>query len=389
VNQQAPGGGRVFAVIAGGGTAGHVLPGLAIGRALAARGHAAASLHFVGSRRGIEARLVPDAGFPLTLLPGRGIQRRLTVDNLGSAWGLAQAVAQAVRLVQRLTPQVVVALGGYASVPCALAAAALRVPIVVHEQNAVPGAANRLVARFARASAVSFPGTPLPRARVTGNPVREEVRAVDRSAAGRRAARDALGLPLDRSVVVVFGGSLGARRINQAVLDALPAWTDRSDLTVYHVVGERDWELVTSSVPAPIGAGAASGANAQAQALDYHPVRYEDRMPLLLAAADLFVCRAGATTVAELTTVGAPSVLVPLPGAPGDHQTANARVVADAGGAVLVADALLDGPRLVAEVDALLAEPERLERMGAAARALGRPDAAEGVADLVEASARG
>jgi UDP-N-acetylglucosamine--N-acetylmuramyl-(pentapeptide) pyrophosphoryl-undecaprenol N-acetylglucosamine transferase len=123
--------------------------------------------------------------------------------------------------------------------------------------------------------------------------------------------------------------------------------------------------------------------------LDYRPVRYEDRMPLLLAAADLLVCRAGATTVAELTAVGAPALLVPLPGAPGDHQTANARVVADAGGAVLVADGVLDGARLVADVDALLADPDRLDRMAAEAAALGRPDAAERVADLVEANARG
>jgi undecaprenyldiphospho-muramoylpentapeptide beta-N-acetylglucosaminyltransferase len=364
-----------FAVIAGGGTAGHVLPGLAIGRALVARGHQPASIHFVGSQRGIDGRLVPEAGFPLTLLPGRGIQRRLTSDNVGAVWGLSRAMGRALSLLRRLRPRVVVALGGYASVPCALAAVALRLPIVVHEQNAVPGAANRIVARFARASAVSFPGTPLPRARLTGNPVREEVRAVERSPVARKAAREELGLQLDRFVVGVFGGSLGALRINRAVLDALPAWAERTDLAVYHVVGERDWELVTSSAP-PLGQ------------LDYRPIRYEERMPLLLAAADLLVCRAGATTVAELTTVGVPSMLVPLPGAPGDHQTANARVLAQAGAAVLVPDGALDGARLVAEVGTLLSEPERLAEMARAAESLARPDAAERVAVLVEAHAR-
>jgi UDP-N-acetylglucosamine--N-acetylmuramyl-(pentapeptide) pyrophosphoryl-undecaprenol N-acetylglucosamine transferase len=175
-------------------------------------------------------------------------------------------------------------------------------------------------------------------------------------------------------VVAVVGGSLGALRLNRAVLDALPAWAGRADLCVYHVVGERDWELVTAAVrdvPPPEG-------------LDYRPVRYEDRMPLLLAAADVFVCRAGATTVSELTAVGVPAVLVPLPTAPGDHQTANARVLADGGAAVLVPDGDLDGPRLVAEVDSLLVEPERLAAMGKAAAALGQRDAADRVAALVE-----
>jgi UDP-N-acetylglucosamine--N-acetylmuramyl-(pentapeptide) pyrophosphoryl-undecaprenol N-acetylglucosamine transferase len=368
---------RTFAIVAGGGTAGHVLPALAIGRALVARGHSPSSLHFVGSRRGIEGRLVPEAGFPLTLLPGRGIQRRLSSENVGAAWGLSQAMVRALRLVGRLRPRVVVAVGGYASVPCGLAAAALRIPIVVHEQNAVPGAANRVISRFARASAVSFPGTPLPRARLTGNPVRPEVVAVHRST-GRRDARRQLGLPLDRRVLAVFGGSLGALRLNRAVVDALPLWKDRADVAVHHVVGERDWELISSLI------GDRPGG-----ALHYQPVRYEDRMPLLYAAADLFVCRAGATTVSELAAVGMPAVLVPLPNAPGDHQTANANVLRATGAAVLVPDGELDGGRLVAEVERLLADEAALEAMGQAARGLARPDAADAVAALAEEHARG
>ena len=169
-----------WALIVGGGTAGHTLPGIAIGRALVARGHDVGTIHFVGSERGSEVRLVPDAGFTLTALPGRGIQRRLTMANVGALVGLARAFGRALSLVRHRRPSVVVALGGYASVACALAAVLFRIPIVVAEQNAVPGAANRLVARFARAAAVSFPGTDLPRAVVTGNPVRPEILAVDR-----------------------------------------------------------------------------------------------------------------------------------------------------------------------------------------------------------------
>ena len=366
-----------FAVITGGGTGGHVVPAIAIGRALVARGHAPEAVHFVGSQRGIESRLVPEAGFSLTMLPGRGLQRRLTAENIPATAGMGRAVAQATRLLRRERPRIVISVGGYASVACAMAAVALRIPLILHEQNAAPGAANRMVARFARACAVSFPGTPLPRSRLTGNPVRPEVLAVNR-AAGAAEARAALGLPVDRRVVGVFGGSLGSLRINRAVLAALPAWAPRADLAVHHVVGERDWALVTAEAP-PLADGG----------LHYQAVRYEDRMPLLYAAADLFVCRAGGNTVAELAAIGAAAILVPLPGAPSDHQTANARVMADAGAATLVRDAELDGARLQSEVEALLGDADRLGGMSKAASALGRHDAADQVAALAEEHARG
>lgn len=365
-----------WALVAGGGTAGHVLPGLAVARALVDAGHPPDTIHWVGSQTGIEGRLVPEAGFGITLLPGRGIERRLSPSSVAATFNLARAVARAVGIVSRLRPAVVLALGGYASVPCALAAVRRRIPVVVCEQNAVPGAANRLVARFARAAAVSFPGTGLPRATVTGNPVRPEVLAVDRGR-DRESARRALGLPLERRVLAVFGGSLGARRINFALLSALERWAGRSDLAVRHVVGRRDWKVVQEAVP-PLPPGGVA----------YEPVEYEDRMDLVLAAADLAVCRAGATTVAELAVVGLPAVLVPLPGAPGDHQTANARHLAGAGAAVLVPDAELDGRRLADEVDTLLASPDRLVAMAEAAAASARREAAQQVAALVEQHAR-
>jgi UDP-N-acetylglucosamine--N-acetylmuramyl-(pentapeptide) pyrophosphoryl-undecaprenol N-acetylglucosamine transferase len=365
-----------WAIIAGGGTAGHVVPGLAVAHALVARGHAPETIHWVGGRRWTEGEVVRAAGFDATLLPGRGIQRRLTADNLGAVWGLTQAGAQALSLVRARRPAVVLAMGGYASVTCALAAASLRVPLVVAEQNAVPGASNRLVGRFAKACAVPFPGTPLPRAVVTGNPVRSEILAVDRSPAGRAAARAALGLPADRTVVAVFGGSLGALRLNHAVLGALGTWGGRSDLAVRHVVGERDWSLVTAESQELAG-------------LFWQPIRYDDQRELSLAAADLAVSRAGGNTVAELAAVGLPSILVPLPGAPGDHQTANARHLAGAGAAVLVPDGEMSADRLVREVDGLLSDPGRLAAMGEAAARAGRRDAAGAVAELVEQCARG
>ncbi|HEX3393509.1 MAG TPA: undecaprenyldiphospho-muramoylpentapeptide beta-N-acetylglucosaminyltransferase [Acidimicrobiales bacterium] len=364
-----------WALIAGGGTAGHVLPGLALARALVGAGHDPGTIHWMGSAVGIEARLVPEAGFGVTLLPGRGVERRLSRASAAAAWGLVRAAATALTDMRRRRPAVVVALGGYASAPGSLAAIVCRVPLVLCEQNAVPGAANRLFGRFARAAAVSFPGTGLPRATLTGNPVRAELLAVDRARDGADARR-ALGLPADRTVVVSFGGSLGSRRINQAILGALRPWAARHDLAVRHVVGRRDWAMISQAVP-PLPPGG----------LVYQPVEYENRMDLLLAAADVAVCRAGGS-VAELTAVGVPAVLVPLPGAPGDHQTANARHLVDAGAAVMVADAELDGPRLAAEVNALVDDGATLDAMAAAAARAAHRDAAEAVAALVTEHAR-
>jgi undecaprenyldiphospho-muramoylpentapeptide beta-N-acetylglucosaminyltransferase len=361
-----------------------VLPGVAIGRALVERGHPSESIHFVGSDRGIERRLVPEAGFPLTVLPGRGIQRTLSpraiADNAVALVGLAKACARAFTLVRRERPRVLVALGGYASVPAALAAALFRVPIVVAEQNAVPGAANRVVARVARATAASFPDTDLPRAVVTGNPVRAAVLAVDRDR-DRDAARRRLGIDDGRLLVAVFGGSLGARRINEAVLGAAERWADRGDLAVRHVIGERDSDRFRSRTAA-LALRHAPGH------LQYQPVVYEDDMPTLYAAADVVLCRSGATSVAELAVVGLPSVLVPLPGAPGDHQTANARALVDAGAAILVPDVQCDAARVDAEVAGLLAEPAMLASMANAARSVARRDAGARVAALVEEHAR-
>ncbi len=370
--------GACFALIAGGGTAGHVQPAIAIARALVARGHRASSVEIVGSDRGIESRLVPAAGFALTLLPGRGIERKVSLQNVRSLFSLVVAFGRAWRLVGRKRPRVVVSVGGYASVPCALAAVLRRVPIVVAEQNAAPGAANRLVARFAKACAVSFPGTPLPRAVVTGNPVRPEVLAIDR---GRDAtgARTKLDVEPGRRMVLAFGGSLGALRINRAVVEAARLWERRHDLHLRHVVGSRDWdEIAGHGSPVPPGAP-----------LRYQAIEYDDDMPTSLAAADLVVCRSGSSTSFELLAAGLPAVLVPSPHVTADHQTANARHLERAGAAVVVPDAELDGARLVAEVDALLADPRQLAAMAAAARAAARPDAADAIAALVEEHARG
>lgn len=368
---------RRFAVIAGGGTAGHVQPALAIADALVARGHVHQDVQLVGSARGSDRETMARRGFPVEVLPGRGIARSFSpatlVRNLGAVAGIAAAVVRSLRLVRSARPSVVVTVGGYASVGPAVAALVTRTPLVVVNVDAVPGAANRLFGRFAAACLVGWPGTDLPRAVATGTPVRPEIVAVTRDDAARRTARGLLGLPEERPTVVAFGGSLGARRVNEAVAGMAARWVGREDRSVYHIVGRRDWD-----------AGVGSG-----EAGPVVRVAYEERMAAVYAAADLVICRAGAMTVAELAAAGVPAILVPLPGAPGDHQGANARVLERAGAAQVLADAECTAERLAEVVDALLGEPARLAAMAAAARALAPVDAAGAGAEVVEACAAG
>lgn len=370
------------AVIAGGGTGGHVIPSLQIARALVDRGHASVDVELFGSRRGQEASLWPTLEFPYRLLPGRGIRRSLRPSalwaNAVAVLGLLWATAGALASFARRRPRVVVVVGGYASFPAGCAAVLTKVPMVLVTTDAVPGAVNALLGRFAAANAVAFPGTGLPRAQLTGTPVRPELSSLQGSEASRQAAREGLRLPPHRQTVAATGGSLGARSINRSVSELAVLWTERDDRSLYHVSGRRDYEKFAD---AGSDGGGASG-------LFYRVVPYEDRMAEFYGAADVCVCRAGAMTVAELTVSGVPAILVPLPGAPRDHQTHNARSLADAGAAVLIPDAECDGQRLSDELDALLSDPDRLAAMGAAARRLGHPDAAAKVAELVDAHAR-
>jgi UDP-N-acetylglucosamine--N-acetylmuramyl-(pentapeptide) pyrophosphoryl-undecaprenol N-acetylglucosamine transferase len=373
--------GRRFALVAGGGTGGHLVPALTVARALAAaRGDDAVEI--VGSRRGLEDDLLTGSGLPVTRLPGRGFSRsfgpRQMVTNLGAAAALVVAGVMAVGLVGRRRPAVVVAMGGYGCVPVALAALVLGVPVVLVNLDAVPGAASRLVGRFARAAAVGFDGSTLRRAVVTGAPVRPEiVAAAHPDEAARARAREALGLPVDRFVVGAVGGSLGAGTINRAVVALAALWVGRRDVALYHVVGRRHAEARATDPPETPAGG-----------LFYRQVPYEDRMALFYQAADVVLSRAGAVTVAELAVVGVPGVLVPLPGAPGDHQTANASVLARAGGAVILADPECTGARLAEELEALRTPPERLGAMSEAAASLGHPDAVAAVVAVIETHAR-
>jgi undecaprenyldiphospho-muramoylpentapeptide beta-N-acetylglucosaminyltransferase len=360
-----------YALVTGGGTGGHVYPALAVADELVRHGHPPAEIRFVGARRGIESVVVPAAGFELDVLPGRGLRRRRSLaaarDNVLAVAGAVRAVLAARRILHRTRPRVVFGVGGYASLPCVLAARLQRVPTVVHEQNAAPGLANRLAVRLGATAAVSLPGTPLRGAVLTGNPVRRAIADVQ-----RRPDRD-------RPVVLVFGGSLGAWRLNQSALGLYDRWRRRRDVTVVLVSGRRDHDECARRLAA---------LRRPDDQLDFALVEYEEHMERQYERAAVAVTRAGAVTVAELAVVGLPAVLVPLPGAPGDHQTRNAETVAAAGGAVVVPDDEASAERLATEIDRLLADPAGLDAMSHAARTLGRPDAAARVATLVEETAR-
>jgi UDP-N-acetylglucosamine--N-acetylmuramyl-(pentapeptide) pyrophosphoryl-undecaprenol N-acetylglucosamine transferase len=379
---------RRGAVIAGGGTGGHVVPSLEIARALVRRGHEPHSIELYGSRRGHEAKTWPTLEFPFTLLPGRGIRRSLAptaiLANLGAVAGLFWACLRALASFAFRRPRVVVIVGGYASFPAGLAALLTRVPLVAMTTDAVPGAVNGFLGRFAAANAVAFPDTALPRTHVTGTPVLSGLASLDRTPEGQALARHALGLPSDGPAVAAFGGSLGARRINRAVAEVACSWRDRPQgaRSLYQVTGRRDYDEFATGLVGP------SNQPTDSAHLCYRVVPFEDHMAELYAAADVCVTRAGAMTVAELLIAGVPAILVPLPGAPRDHQTKNAEALVRIGAAVHLPDPDCDGLRLAHELEALLSDPIRLHAMREAAQGLSHPDAAARVAELVDANAR-
>jgi UDP-N-acetylglucosamine:LPS N-acetylglucosamine transferase len=358
-------------VVTGGGTAGHVLPAIAIAEAWVAAGHDPAGVLYVGAQRGIETRLLSATPFEAVYLDVVGVQRRLARSNLSFAPRLWRARRQMIELLQARRPRVVVSVGGYASLPSVLAARRLGVPIVVVSYDRRPGRASALAARWATASAVAFPGSSLPRATLTGAPVRADVLAVDR-ARDRALARCELGVDDDRFLVVVTGGSQGSGVLNAAVRDWVEQHADDTGLAVRHVVGERFLDQA-----APAGDGS--------RGIHYEPVGFEHRMPSLYAAADLFVGRGGASTVHEVAATGVPAVLVPWAGAAEDHQTGNVEWLSSVGGARLLPESEVG--RLGAVLDELRADPAARDALGAAAAELGRVHRSGGLAALVESVA--
>ena len=347
-------------VIGGGGTGGHLYPGIAIAREILAR-RPDATVTFAGTARGIETRVVPREGFQLDLLRIAGLKGRSPLSAIAGIARLPLSFADAWRILSRRRPDVVIGVGGYASGPVVMLAALRRVPTLIAEQNAVPGLTNRILSRFVSAAAVTFESTVSffgRRGFVAGNPVRPEFLSIG------EAQRPA-GPPR----VLIFGGSQGAHALNVAMVEAAPRLATAGAVDITHQTGERDVELVRRAY-------LDAGFEARVEPFLY-------AMDIEMKRADLVVSRAGATTIAELTAAGRASILVPLPTAADDHQKKNAEVLARAGAAELIEQKDLTGAVIAERLLALAGDTARRDAMATAAKKLGRPDAAKVIVDRV------
>ena len=357
-------------LIAGGGTAGHVIPAVAIGKALYDKGvlKKENEIHFVGSKRGVGREIVNEAGVEMSVLPGRGIQRKITFRNVLSIVSLFLAFFRASIMIFRAKPEIIVVMGGYASLACGLAGKLLKVPLLVAEQNAVPGATNKIIARFAEVSAVSFEGVDLPNSVLTGNPLRSEILHFIETDS-RRDTRQELGVN-GRTMITVFGGSLGARHLNETVFELSQYWGGKA-ISIYHIVGIRDWPEFSQLTQKPIGD------------VEYKMIEYMNDLTTLIGAADLVISRAGATSVSEITALGIPSILIPLPNSPGNHQEENARFFEKNGSALLLPDHELSCVSLSNKISYLLDNESILPEMVERTRGVACLTAGEDIVDLI------
>jgi UDP-N-acetylglucosamine--N-acetylmuramyl-(pentapeptide) pyrophosphoryl-undecaprenol N-acetylglucosamine transferase len=349
------------AIIAGGGTGGHVIPGLAIAQELQKTYDA--QVLFIGTARGIENRLVPAAGFPLRLVKVGALKNVSIATRLKTMFDLPRAVWESGRIFSEFRPNVVIGVGGYASGPAMAAAILRRIPTLAFEPNVVPGFANRAVARFVSEAAVHFSETSryFRRCQVTGVPVRQAFFDV---------ANDRV--PHANPTLLVFGGSQGAHAINRAMLESAAQLRQRiPQLGIIHQTGARDYNDAQAAY---------AKLNGEAEA---H--RFIDDMPAFFARADLVLCRSGASTVAEIAAAGKPAILIPFPRAADDHQKRNAEALEKAGAAVMIEESKLNPETLVETVTTLLSDLTRLSKMGNAAKSLAHPDAAR---DIVAIAAR-
>jgi len=344
-------------IIAGGGTGGHVIPALAIAQQL--KKQFSAEVLFIGTARGIETRLVPAAGFPLELIQVGALKNVSLVTRLKTMFDLPRAIAASSRMITAFDPEVVIGVGGYASGPAMVAALRRRLPTLAFEPNVVPGFANRMIARWVSAAAVHFEETCqyFPHCRVTGVPVRPAFFSIPLKTGG---------VP----TLLVFGGSQGARAINQAMIESLAGLRAKiPGIHIIHQTGQRDYDRV-------LAAYQASGISGEVH-------KFIDDMPETFGRADLLVCRSGASTVGEITAAGRPAIFVPFPAAADDHQNVNARALERADAAVVVEESNLGPSYLVETIVALMSDAPRLRSMSAAAKSLAHPTAVEEIAEMV------
>ncbi|CCO08725.1 undecaprenyldiphospho-muramoylpentapeptide beta-N-acetylglucosaminyltransferase [Desulforamulus hydrothermalis] len=363
------------AILTGGGTGGHIYPALAIARGLQQH-FPRTEILYVGTNRGLEADIVPKAHFPFQAITVSGLARKISLANLQVLWQAWQGYREAGRIIKKFQPDIVIGTGGYVCGPVVMAAARLGIPTLIHEQNALPGITNRILSRFVDLVAVTFEDSRRyfsgkARVKLTGLPIRPEILQARRS-----EALGSLNLSREKLTLLVFGGSRGARKINQAMIEVIKRYGNHPQVQVLHATGQAGYREFLQEL------------SSQSIVLDKYvniivkPYLYN--MHEALAAADLVVSRAGAATLAELTALGLPAILIPYPYAAENHQEYNARALADRGAAVLIKDAELTGRRLVESIDAVINRPDKRQDMARASQNLGRPEALRDIIKCVE-----
>lgn len=363
----------VLAVLTGGGTAGHINPALALAEELEDRGW---DTHFAGTPKGVEARLVPAAGVAFTSFEAAGFNRRKPLTLITSMWKIYRSSRKAQKWLSQIGADVVVGFGGYVSIPVAYAAEQLGIPVVVHEQNSVMGMANKEISKKAAKTCLTYgiaaEGTKARNVVVTGNPVRKSVME-----ATRQQGRAMLGIPEDARMLLVFGGSLGARHINQGIAAMKDQLLSYEDLYIVHVTGPKEYDSVVEEL-----------ALSDEEKKRWQVMGYQDRMGETLAATDAIVSRAGATSLAEISARAIPALLVPFPFATADHQTMNARAYVGAGCAFMMPDDQVETPEFQQKVRQLIEDADLRASMTKAAQAQETANAASKLADVVEQAAR-
>lgn len=359
-------------VLTGGGTAGHIYPALALADELKKRGY---SVYYAGTPNGIESRIVPDAEIPFKGFVASGFNRSHPISLITGVARIAKSTKEASRWFNEIHPDAVVGFGGYVSIPVTRAAEKTKIPTIVHEQNSVMGMANKYIAEKAQAVCLTYEeaSSALPKDKgwtLTGNPVRPEV--VDST---KQQGRQYLNIPEDTTLMLVFGGSKGARHINEAVASMKDELLEIPDLYIYHITGESEKESVESALNL-----------SEEQKKRYRVTAYENEMPLALAAADFVVSRAGATSLAEIAARAIPAVLIPYPYATGNHQMINARSYASDGAAIVIPDSKIPSKEFSEAVLGLARSKEKRDAMHDAARAQNTESATLMVADIVEAA---
>lgn len=358
-----------------GGTGGHINPAIAVANTIKLRDKDSQIL-FVGTKNGMEGKLVPKAGFEIKFVRARGFKRKLSLSNIDAAVKAVTSVYEAKRIIKRFKPDIVIGTGGYASWAAVKAAAKLGIPTLIHEQNAFPGVTTKRLARYAdkiclsfESSAEHFRENEREKLFVTGNPLKPEIKSAERA-----AARKELGIGPDELYIISFGGSLGAEKINEYVFELLERYIKKTSIRFTHATGSGGFEKY-AALAAEKGLDKASNIEIKEYIYD---------MDKRLAAADLVICRAGAITLAELCCLGKPSILIPSPNVTADHQYKNAAALAEKGAALVFRESDINGEVLTDTIRALANDRSRLRAIGESAAGFALPRAAEEIADLAE-----